>query len=202
MRRLQTRQIAMVKAALFVLLGLPAAAALLSVLRGEVAEPVDFLTHASGEAALRLLLLTLLITPLARLSGWKWLVGLRRLVGLYAFFYALLHFCVYLLLDIQLDFSLVAEDILERRYITVGFFALLLLLPLAATSNALALKKLGARCWMRLHKLVYVIVPLAIVHFWWQIKNQAFAEPLLYAAIAFLLLALRVPALARILERR
>lgn len=202
MRRISPGQFGFIKWGLFVLLALPAIVAAVRVLSGRVAEPADYLTHISGEFALRLLLATLLITPLAKFTAWNWLIKLRRMLGLYAFAYALLHFLVYLLLDVQLHFPTVLEDFSERRYITVGAVALLLLLPLAATSSNWAIKKMGARRWSRLHKAVYGIVPLAVIHFWWQIKNDAIAEPLGYALLAALLLALRHPRLAAVIQRR
>ena len=151
---------------------------------------------------MRLLLATLLVTPLIKISNWNWLIKLRRMIGLYAFAYALLHFLVYLLLDVQLHFPTVLEDITERQYITVGFAALLLLLPLAITSNDRLLKKIGARRWTRLHKAVYVIAPLAVAHFWWQVKGDDIGEAVLYALVTAALLALRHPRLAAALKRR
>lgn len=202
MRQLSHRQIGVVKTLLFILLALPSIYAAARVAMGHVAEPADYLTHITGEFALRLLVLTLLVTPLITVSGWNWLIHLRRMIGLYAFYYALLHFMVYLLLDLQLELALVLEDIAERRYITVGFVALLLLLPLAITSNNYLLRKMGARRWAKLHKLVYLIAPLGIIHFWWQVKSGAFASPLGYALIIALLLLLRHPAVVKKIKRR
>ena len=195
-QRVSPRRLSAIKAVVFIVLLTPSVYSLWRVFNGQIAEPGDYLTHVSGEMALRLLLLTLLITPLTALSGWSWLINLRRMVGLYAFYYAVLHFLTYLLLDIQLDIALVIEDIAERTYITVGFIALMLLIPLAVTSNNFLIKKLGMRCWCMLHRAVYVITPLAVLHYGWQVKNDDITSPLIYALITAVLLALRHPVLA------
>ena len=202
MQQLSPKQVGIVKKALFIGLAIPSIYALVRVLSGDVVEPADYLTHLTGELALRLLIVTLFITPLIRISNWYWLIKLRRMLGLYAFYYALLHFLVYLLLDLQLDLSIVWEDITKRTYITIGFSAFLLLIPLAVTSNDILLKKMGARRWQRIHRAIYLIVPLTIVHFWWQIKNEAIAEPLIYAVITVILLAMRHPWLMKKIKRR
>lgn len=196
LRRLSPRRLAIVKTVLFILLLTPSAYAVSRVLAGDIAEPADYLTHISGESALRLLLLTLLMTPLAAFSGWNWLINLRRMIGLYAFYYALLHFLTYILLDVQLDIALITEDIAERTYITVGFAAFMLLIPLAFTSNNFLIKKLGARRWRLLHRAVYVITPLAVLHYGWQVKNDDITSPLIYAFITAVLLAMRLPFLS------
>lgn len=199
LRSLSPRKFFYIKAALFVLLLLPAA--MLAVRVREVADPVEFLTKETGESALRFLLLTLAITPLLRMSGWNWLIKLRRMVGLYAFFYAALHFSTYIFLDLQLDFSGVWQDILKRKYITVGFAAFLLLLPLAITSNDRLLRKMGARRWTRLHRAVYIIAPLAVLHFFWQTRGDDWTEPLVYFSLVALLLFLRLPPVAMRIKR-
>lgn len=202
MQQLSPKQVGAIKKILFIGLAIPSIYGLVRVFSGDVVEPADYLTHLTGQFALRLLLATLLITPLIIVSNWYWLIKLRRMLGLYAFYYALLHFLVYLLLDLQLDLSIIWEDITKRTYITIGFSAFLLLIPLAVTSNDTLLKKIGARRWHRIHKAVYLIVPLAIIHFWWQIKNEAFAEPLLYTIITVVLLAMRHPWLRKKIKRR
>lgn len=154
------------------------------------ANPVEALTHATGEWTLRFLLLTLAVTPLRRLSGITDLLRFRRMLGLFAFFYALLHFLVYLLLDQSLLLEEIVADIVKRPYITVGFIAFVLLIPLAATSTKGMMRRLGRR-WKRLHQLVYLIVLLGVLHFLWQVKAD-WLEPAIYAAVFIALLLARV----------
>ena len=156
------------------------------------ADPIAALTHGTGEWALRLLVATLAITPLRLISGGNWLLRLRRMLGLFVFFYALLHFCVYVFLDRGLDFSTVAEDVLERKFITVGFPAFLILIALAVTSPAAAVRKLGARRWRRLHRAAYAAAILAAVHFLWLRRGDDWGEPLAYCAAFALLFAVRI----------
>lgn len=153
------------------------------------ADPVAEIEHRLGIWALRLLLATLAITPLRALTGQPILVRFRRMLGLYAFAYASLHLAAYLALDLRGYWSLVFEEIVERPYITVGFAAWLLLVPLAITSTSGWIRRLG-RNWARLHKAVYVVAALAVLHFWWVVKTD-WREPLLYAAILALLLGWR-----------
>ena len=153
------------------------------------ADPVAEIEHRLGLWALRFLMLALAITPLRQLSGKPVLVRFRRMLGLYAFAYASLHFAAYLGLDLRGFWAQVFEDIVKRPYITVGFIAWLLLVPLAVTSTTGWIKRLG-RNWSRLHKLVYVIAVLAVLHFWWLVKSDL-REPALYAAIAAVLLGWR-----------
>jgi sulfoxide reductase heme-binding subunit YedZ len=154
------------------------------------ANPVEELLHQCGKWGLKFMLLTLAITPLRRWLGWAWLIRFRRLLGLFAFFYLLLHFSVYLVLDQGLDGSAVLEDIIERPYITLGMTALLMLLPLAATSTRGMQRRLGRR-WQKLHRLIYPIAILGVWHFWWQVK-QDILEPASYAAILAMLLGARL----------
>lgn len=154
------------------------------------AEPVVAMEHELGIGALRLLLLTLAITPLRQLGGWSALLRFRRMLGLYAFVYASLHFAVWLALDLVGDFSQVATEIARRPFITVGFLAWLLLVPLAVTSTRGWMQRLG-RNWGRLHKAIYAIAALAVLHFWWIVKSD-WREPALYAGILALLLGWRV----------
>jgi len=154
------------------------------------AEPIEEVTHRTGKTALVLLLATLAVTPVRRLTGWNPLVRVRRLVGLFAFFYAVLHFAVYLF-DQEFVPAYVVEDVVERPYVTAGFTALLLLVPLAATSTRGMIRRLGRR-WQPLHRLVYVSAVLAVVHFLWLVKKDL-REPLIYGAVLLVLLALRLP---------
>ncbi len=154
------------------------------------ADPVAEIEHRLGLWALRLLMITLSITPLRQLTGQAVLVRFRRMLGLYVFFYATLHFSAYLVLDLRGYWTQIFEEIAKRPYITVGFAAWLLLVPLAITSTQAAIRRLG-RNWARLHRLVYVIAVLAVLHFWWLVKSDV-REPLLYAAILTVLLAWRL----------
>jgi sulfoxide reductase heme-binding subunit YedZ len=153
------------------------------------ADPVAALTHGTGDWALRLLLLCLAMTPLRRLLGQPWPIRLRRMLGLYAFFYACLHLAVYVVLDLQSHWPQLLQDVVKRPFITVGFLAWLLLLPLALTSTRGWMRRLGRR-WGQLHRAVYAIATLAILHFFWLVKSDL-REPAVYAAIFALLMALR-----------
>ena len=154
------------------------------------ADPVKTLEHECGKTALNFLLLTLAVTPVRTLLGLPQLLRLRRMLGLFAFFYAVVHFTVYLVLDLELNWSTLGADIAKRPYITIGFTALLLLVPLAATSTNRMMRRLGRR-WTQLHRLVYVIAILGVWHFYWQVKRDV-REPLLYAGILALLLLYRL----------
>ncbi len=152
--------------------------------------PIDEIMDRLGEWGLRLLLATLFVSPLAVMLRKPWLMGLRRMLGLYAFTYLLLHFLNWLVLDQWFDLRAIAADIAGRPYITVGFAAFLLLLPLAVTSTAGWMRRLGRR-WHRLHRLVYPAAILGCVHFWWQVKAD-WREPAVYAVVLAVLLAWRV----------
>jgi sulfoxide reductase heme-binding subunit YedZ len=158
-------------------------------------DPVAALEHRSGDWALRLLLLTLAITPLRRLSGVTALIRLRRMLGLFAFFYATVHLTIYLVIDLGGFWRQLFGEIVKRPYITVGFLAWLLLVPLALTSTKGMMRRLGRR-WGQLHKLVYPIGLLAVLHYLWQVKfgqKIAVREPLVYLAIYLALMAVRLP---------
>ena len=155
------------------------------------ADPVEKVTHETGEWALRLLLLTLLITPLRKWTGWSWLAPHRRTLGLLCFLYATIHFTTYLVFDLGFDFGFLGEDIVERPYITVGFATFVILSSLAATSTKGAMRRLKKR-WVSLHRLVYLAGVGAVVHFLWLVKSDL-REPLVYASVLLLLLATRVP---------
>lgn len=152
--------------------------------------PVEELLHELGRWSLKFLLLTLAVTPMRRWLGWSWLIRYRRMFGLFSFFYLLLHFLVYAVLDQGLELGLVVQDILKRPYITLGMAGLLLMIPLAATSTKSMMRKLGKR-WKRLHRLVYVIAILGVWHFYWQVKLDTL-QPLVYAAILAVLLISRI----------
>lgn len=154
------------------------------------ANPVETLSHYSGDWSLRFLLLTLAVTPLRRLTGWNRLQQFRRMLGLFAFFHVCLHFGVYLIFDQFFDLRAIIEDVAQRPYITVGFAGWLLLIPLAVTSTHAMIKRLG-RNWQRLHRLVYVIGVLGVLHYLWLVKADL-TEPLIYAGVLTVLLGYRL----------
>ncbi len=154
------------------------------------ANPIEAVTRGLGDWALNFLLITLSVTPLRKLSGWTWLGRLRRMLGLFVFFYATLHLSTYLWFDQFFDWVAITKDIWKRPFITVGMLCFVLLLPLAATSNGFALRKLGGRRWQALHRSVYLIGMLAVLHYSWMVKADI-SRPLLYAALLGILLGLR-----------
>ena len=154
------------------------------------ANPIEELIHRLGIWGLNFLLITLAVTPLRRLTGKGWLLRFRRMFGLFAFFYVLMHFLTYAGLDQRFDLPVIFEDIIERPFITVGFTAFLLLIPLALTSTNAMMRRLGRR-WQKLHRLVYLIAILGVVHFYWQVKLDTL-EALIYAAILAVLLGFRL----------
>ena len=175
----------------------PLAALLWWVARDDLtANPISFVTNHLGDWTFRILLASLAMTPLRILTGWGWPALLRRLLGLFAFAYAGLHFSVWILLDHFFNWGQMLEDIVKRPYITVGMTALLLLVPLAATSTSGMVKRLGGVTWRRLHRLVYAVGALAALHFLWLAKVGR-REQYVYAAIVALLLAIRLAAWAR-----
>ena len=154
------------------------------------ANPIEELIHRLGIWGLNFLLITLAITPLRQIAGRNWLIRFRRMFGLFAFFYVLMHFLIYAGLDQRFNLPVILEDIAERPYITIGFTALLLLIPLAVTSTNAMMKRLGRR-WQKLHRLVYLIAILGVWHFYWQVKLDTL-EALIYALILACLLGYRI----------
>ena len=155
------------------------------------ANPIESLTRSSGDWTLYFLALTLAITPLRRLSGQHWLQAMRRMLGLFAFFYACLHFTTFIWFDHFFDLSEIGRDVWKRPFITIGFAALVLLIPLAVTSTDAMQRRLGRR-WSQVHRLVYGVALLALLHFWWmRAGKQNFAEPILMGVIIMILLAAR-----------
>ncbi len=153
------------------------------------ANPVEEIQDRFGIWALRFIMVTLAITPLRRLTGWNWLARFRRMFGLFTFFYVLMHFLTWLILDQGLNLSAILEDIVARPFITIGFAALLLLIALAATSTDAMRRRMGRR-WQRLHNATYLIAILGVWHYWWQVKKDI-TEPAAYAAILATLLGAR-----------
>jgi sulfoxide reductase heme-binding subunit YedZ len=169
----------------------PAAALVYWLFTGNLtANPIDFITDTTGTTALVCLVLTLTITPLRRLTRWNELVKLRRMLGLFAFFYACLHVSTWVVLDWFFDIESMAADVFKRPFITMGMTTFLLLLPLALTSTAGMIRRLGRR-WTQLHRLVYVAAITAIIHFWWVVKADV-REPRWFAVAITVLLAFRV----------
>ena len=159
-------------------------------------DPVAQLEHATGIWALRILLVTLAITPLRALTGWNALIRYRRMLGLFAFFHASVHLAIYLVVDLGGFWSQILTEIAKKPFITVGFLAWLLMIPLAITSTKRMIRRLGRR-WQMLHRLVYASGLLAVLHFLWQVKygeTIAALEPVVYASIFVLLMLARVPA--------
>ena len=181
------------KPALFALSLVPFLRLFVLGFQGELgANPIEFITHSTGFWTLTFLCLTLTVTPLRRLTGWQWLIRLRRMLGLFAFFYAVSHLTTYVWFDQWFSIEDIVKDIWKRPFITVGFAAFLLLVPLAVTSTNRMMKRLGRR-WSQLHRLVYPIILLGVVHFWWlkQDKNDL-SEPFIFSGIVAVLLLFRV----------
>ncbi len=157
------------------------------------ANPIEKITNWTGYTTLCLLTVTLSVTPLRRLTGFNPVVKVRRLLGLFAFFYACLHFLTYIVLDQFFALEFIVEDILERPYITVGFTAFVLLVPMAVTSTKGWIRRLGRR-WTKLHRLIYIIVPLGVLHFYWKVASKVTGQDVwVFALIVGALLALRLP---------
>lgn len=191
MRTVSADQIGAIKAFLFLLCLIPAAQLVLGWRADQLgANPIETITHATGSWTLRFLLITLAVTPLRRLTGLHWLVRLRRMLGLFAFAYGVAHFAIYLWLDQFFDWAAIAKDILKRPYITVGFTALVLMVPLAATSTNAAIKRLGGRRWQALHRSVYAIAIFGVLHYWWLVKADIL-QPVIYGVILAALLGVR-----------
>jgi sulfoxide reductase heme-binding subunit YedZ len=170
----------------------PAAWLVSGIFRGRLgANPIETLTHVTGMTTLVLLLLTLAVTPVRRLTGWNPVIRLRRPMGLFAFFYAVTHFSIWFVFDMVFDVTLMLADVAERPYITVGFTAFLVLLPLALTSTKGWIRRLGKR-WAVLHRGIYVASALGVVHYYWLVKADT-RLPLLLGACLAVLLAFRMP---------
>lgn len=165
------------------------------------ANPIETVIRDLGDWALRFLLVTLTVTPLRKLTGLHWLVRLRRMLGLFAFCYALLHFNIYLGLDQSYDWAEIAKDIIKRPFITIGMLTFVLMIPLALTSNNAAIKALGGKAWQRLHQLVYPLAICAVLHYWWLVKLDT-TQPAIYAGVLSILLMVRVRDYWRRLRQR
>ncbi|NYE63541.1 sulfoxide reductase heme-binding subunit YedZ [Duganella sp. 1224] len=190
---LTTKQISWIKGALFVLALVPLARMVYLTVTGQLVNPLEFITRGTGDWTLYCLTLTLAVTPLRKLSGWNWLIKLRRMLGLYTFFYGFLHFMTFLWFDHFFDVREMWQDVLKRPFIAVGFIAFVLLIPLAVTSTNGMIKRLGGKRWQWLHRLIYVIAGLALLHFWWmKAGKHDLSQPILFIAIIGTLLLMRV----------
>jgi sulfoxide reductase heme-binding subunit YedZ len=165
------------------------------------ANPVEFITHATGDWIIRFLLITLSVTPLRKLLNLPPLARFRRMFGLFAFFYGCLHFMTWFWLDKSFDFSEMGKDILKRRFITVGMTGLALMLPLALTSTAGWVRRLGFERWQRIHRLVYFSALAGVIHYYWLVKSDV-RLPLLYGGILAILMAYRITIWLRSAPRR
>ncbi|MFZ6802122.1 sulfite oxidase heme-binding subunit YedZ [Undibacterium sp. Di24W] len=194
MKSLSNRQLQLLKIAVFMLAALPFLRLVFAVYRDDLgANPLEFITRNTGDWTLYFLCVTLSLTPLRKLLQWHWLIRLRRMLGLYSFFYASLHFLTFLWFDHFFDIGDMWRDLVKRPFITVGFIAFVLLLPLAITSNNVMIKRLGGKQWQLLHRLVYVIVPLGVLHyFWMKAGKNLLLQPLLFAALVSILLGIRL----------
>jgi sulfoxide reductase heme-binding subunit YedZ len=180
----------LLRTAIFAAALVPAAALVYDFLTNDLtANPIDYITDTTGYTAITLLMITLTVTPLRRLTGRNEVIKLRRMLGLLAFFYACLHFSTWLVLDWFFDFASMAADVVERPFITMGMATFVLLIPLAATSTTGMIRRLGKR-WLQLHRLVYVAGLTAVIHFWWVVKAD-FREPRLFALALSILLGFR-----------
>ena len=202
--QLSSRAVSVLKAIVFV-------AALVPVARLAVAvtfypdwlgaNPAEFITRSTGDWTLGFLLLTVAVTPRRKAVGWHSLASFRRMLGLYAFFYGLVHLSSFVSFDHVFEVAEIVKDIVKRPFITVGFSALVLLVPLAVTSTDRMVRRLGAKRWLALHRLVYAIAPLGVLHFWWMVKADI-TEPAIYAAILAGLPGYRVAAKLKDSRRR
>lgn len=190
--KLSSKQIAVLKVVVFIVCLVPLAQLGWGLYQDTLgANPVETLIRSLGRWALKFLLITLAITPLRKLTGWGWLMRFRRMLGLYAFFYAAVHWSVYLGLDQSFDWIAIAKDIIKRPFITMGMLAFTMLLPLAITSTNGMVRRMGFDNWQKLHRAVYAVGICAVLHFWWLVKLDA-TWPKIYAAVLALLLGMRL----------
>lgn len=181
-----------VKVLVWVAALLPLAWLIRNGIRGELtADPVKYITHFTGRTALIILFLTLSITPIRQLTGWNGIIRFRRLIGLFCFFYAVIHLLIYLAFDRGFVFAELGEDIAKRPYITIGFTAWLMLLALALTSPQAILRRLGGKRWRAIHRLVYVVPVLGVVHFAWAQKKDI-SLPVLYGLVLVVIFGVRL----------
>jgi sulfoxide reductase heme-binding subunit YedZ len=194
MKNITNRQLFWLKIGLFIVALLPFVRLAVAVVLNELgANPIEFMTRNTGDWTLYFLFITLAMTPLRKLLHWNWLIRLRRMLGLFTFFYASLHFLCFFWFDHFFDVQEMLKDVIKRPFIAVGFIAFCLLIPLAITSNNASIKKLGGHVWQLLHRAIYVIAPLAVLHYFWMKsgKNDV-NQPLIFAGVLIVLLGLRI----------
>jgi sulfoxide reductase heme-binding subunit YedZ len=180
------------KVVLFLVCLIPAGLLIRDVFTGGLgSNPTQFLEHATGDWTLRFLAITLCISPLRKILGLPQLIRFRRMLGLFAFFYGCCHFCIYIGLDQVLDFHGVWADVMKRRYITVGFTGFVLMIPLAITSTAGWIRRMGGKRWQMLHRAIYVSAVAGVIHYYWQVKSDVHL-PLEYAGVIAVLLGWRI----------
>ena len=189
---LDARTVRRAKLVLFALCLYPLASLVwLGFAGGLGADPVEFIRRSTGTWTLDFLIITLSVTPLRRATGWHWLIRLRRMLGLYAFFYAMIHVVTYLWLDQLFDMAAIWRDIVKRPLIAAGFLSFVLMIPLAATSTDRMVRRLGGKRWQQLHRAVYLIAVAGVIHFWWLVKID-YTRPLIYSMIIGALLVARI----------
>ena len=182
----------LLKPLVFILSLVPVGYLALGALQGTLgANPIENITRSTGIWTLRFMLITLAVTPIRRLSGWNDIVRVRRMLGLFAFFYGSLHLVTYVWLDQFFDWAAIVKDVAKRPFITAGFTAYVLLVPLALTSTAGMIRRLGGRRWRRLHRLAYASAAIGIVHYWWLVKLDT-RPPRNYAILLAVLLLARL----------
>jgi len=191
---LTNKQVSRFKIVLFILALLPFIRLVSFVFLDKLgANPVEFITRNTGDWTLYFLCITLAVTPLRKLLHMPWLIRCRRMLGVYAFFYAFLHFMTFLWFDHFFDIAEMWKDVIKRPFITVGFIAFVLLIPLAVTSTNGMIKRLGGKRWQWLHRMIYVIVPLGVLHyFWMKAGKHDFSQPVLFGIIVAALLMIRL----------
>lgn len=188
------RQMAVIKTIVFILCLLPLARLVGFAMLDQLgANPLEFITRNTGDWTLYFLCATLAVTPVRKISGWSWLLRLRRMLGLYAFFYASLHFLTFLWFDHFFELAEMWADVMKRPFITVGFLGFAGLLPLALTSTNGMIKRLGGKRWQLLHRLIYLIAPAGVLHYYWmKAGKHDLSQPLMFAVLVGVLLLMRV----------
>ncbi len=194
MNQLSARQIFWVKWGVFIAASLPFLRLVIAAnFDGLGANPLEFITRNTGDWTLYFLCITLAITPARKLLQWHWLIRLRRMLGLFSFFYAACHFLTFLWFDHFFEIEEMWRDVIKRPFITVGFIAFVMLIPLALSSSNWAIRKIGGKPWQLLHRAVYVIVPLGVLHYvWMRAGKNNFTQPIVFGAIVALLLGIRL----------
>ncbi|NEX61473.1 protein-methionine-sulfoxide reductase heme-binding subunit MsrQ [Noviherbaspirillum galbum] len=188
------RQLTLIKSAIFAAALIPFGRLALFAFTDRLgANPIEFITRNTGDWTLYFLCITLAVTPLRRLTSWNWVVRVRRMLGLFVFFYAALHFTTFLWFDHFFDVAEMLKDVAKRPFITVGFAAFVLLIPLAVTSTNGMVRRLGGKRWQWLHRTIYLIAPLGILHYWWmKAGKHDFSQPILFGLIVALMLGARL----------